>query len=46
MKTLKDRINSAITTMRSWPNVVKVDGELYGIYFIKKNIMYLIGKSL
>lgn len=41
MDDLKSRINAAITTMRKWPNVVNVNDENYGVYFIGKDIFII-----
>ncbi len=41
MKRLKERINAAITTMRKWPNVVKIGDEYYGVYFRGKEIFVI-----
>lgn len=41
MNELKERINKAITTMRKWPNVVEVDDENFGVYFIGKEIFVI-----
>jgi hypothetical protein len=45
MEELKERINAAITTMRKYPNVVTVDGRLYGPYFYKKEIYVICDGS-
>lgn len=41
MNELKERIKNAITTMKKWPNVVKVNNEYYGIYFHGKEIFVI-----
>lgn len=41
MNEIKERINKAITTMRSWPNVVEVNKENFGVYFIGKEIFVI-----
>lgn len=46
----KTRINNAITTGRTWPNVVSVSDKYedhYGIYFIGKEVFIInIGRDI